>query len=48
MSPFFTISNSKLVSVISDAPFAGIQSINQSVSVVNFTSSHSKHECECE
>jgi len=29
--------------VINDAPFAGIQSVKQSISVVNFTSSRSKH-----
>jgi len=32
-----------LFTVISDEPFAGIQSVNQSISVVNFTSLHSKH-----
>jgi len=42
-TPFFFITHSNFSSVISDAPFAGIQLINQSISVVNFTSLHSKH-----
>ena len=41
---FSSITNSKLPAVISDAPFYGIRSINQSISVVmNLTLLHSKH-----